>query len=110
MPILKIAISGIIIWIASELGKKSGKLGGLILSLPLTTLLALLWLWFETKDAEKVSSMTKETLIFVLPSFVFFISLPWLLEKQMGFYFSFAVSTFLTILAYFIFFRLRGEI
>ena len=38
MPILKIAISGIIIWIASELGKKSGKLGGLILSLPLTTL------------------------------------------------------------------------
>ena len=109
MPILKIAISGIIIWLASELGKKSGKLGGLILSLPLTTLITLIWIWIETKDSLKIASVSKETLIFVIPSFVFFIALPQLLHRGLHFYLSFAISISLTLGAYLAFYRLRGE-
>jgi len=109
MPILKIAISGIIIWLASEFGKKSGKLGGLVLSLPLTSLIALLWLWIETNDPAKIAAVSKETLIFVIPSFVFFITLPLMLEKGIHFYISFAVSIALTLVAYLAFFKLRGE-
>ncbi len=109
MALLKIFISGIIIWLATEFGKKSGKLGGLILSLPLTTLIALCWLWYETHDASKISSVAKETLIFVIPSFVFFIALPLLLERELNFYLSFIISIVLTLIAYFAFYKIRGE-
>ena len=109
MPILKILIGGILIWLATEFGKRSGKLGGLVLSLPMTSLIALLWLWFETRDVAKVAETAKETLIFVLPSFVFFITLPLMLGKQIQFYVSFSVSIVLTLIAYFIFFKIRGE-
>lgn len=109
MPILKIALSSIIIWLASEFGKKSGKWGGLILSLPLTSLITLIWLWIETHDSAKIASVTKETLIFIVPSLVFFMVLPILIEKGIHFYLSFAVSIVLTLSAYFVFYKWRGE-
>jgi hypothetical protein len=109
MLILKILTSGIIIGLASEVGKKSGKLGGLILSLPLTTLMTLIWLWIETGNPEKIVSVSKETLIFVIPSFVFFIALPLLMEKGIHFYVSFTISTTLTLAAYLAFYKFRGE-
>jgi len=110
MAIFKILVSGIMIWAVSEVGKKSGKMGGLILSLPVTSLIALSWIWFETHDASKVSAVSKETLIFILPSFVFFIALHLFLERQLNFYLSFATSILLTMGAYFAFFKFRGEI
>ena len=110
MAILKILVSGVMIWLVGEVGKKSGKMGGLILSLPVTSLIALFWLWIETHDASKVSSVSKETLIFIIPSFVFFIALHLFLERQLNFYFSFAASILLTMSAYFAFFKIRGEI
>ena len=97
MAIIKILASGIIIWLVGEFGKKSGKLGGLILSLPITSLIALFWLWIETQDASKVSSVSKETLIFIIPSFVFFIALHLSLERQLNFYLSFTLSILLTL-------------
>lgn len=108
MAILKIIVGGSLIWLITELGKRSGKIGGLILSLPLTSLIALFWLWLETHDAGKVSSVAKEGLIFILPSLVFFISLPLLLEKQIHFYLSFALSTLLTLVSYWVFYKMRG--
>ncbi len=110
MAIFKILLSGVTIWLVSELGKRSGKLGGLVLSLPLTSLVAFIWIWIETKDANKVSQVSKETLIFIVPSLIFFIALHLLIEKQVSFYVSFAVSITLTLISYFVFFKIRGEI
>lgn len=107
MPILKIILGGFLIWIVSEVGKSSGKLGGLILSLPTTSILAILWLWFETKDPSKIASLSSETSIFILPSFVFFVSLPLLLQRPLNFYLAFAISIVLTFFAYALFFKLR---
>lgn len=110
MAIVKILLSGFVIWLASELGKRSGKLGGLVLSLPLTSLAAFVWIWIETKDANKVSQVSKETLIFIIPSLIFFIALHLLIQKQINFYLSFTFSILLTLISYFVFFKIRGEI
>ena len=110
MAMIKILLGGMMIWGVSELGKRSGKVGGLVLSLPVTSIFALLYLWFETRDETKVAAVSKETLIFILPSLTFFILLPFLLEKSLNFYLSFALAICLTLVSYFIFYRVRGEI
>ena len=109
MFFIKILISSVIIASVSEVAKKSGKLGGLILSLPLTSLLALLLIWIENKDALKVAQVSSETLIFVLPSLVFFLVLPLCIHQNLNFYLSFAIAIISTLFAYFLFYHFRGE-
>jgi uncharacterized membrane protein (GlpM family) len=110
MAVIKVLLGGIIIWLVSELGKRSGKVGGLVLSLPVTSIVALLWLWFETHDSSKVADVSKETLVFIIPSLIFFIALPILLQRSINFYVSFALAVSFTLGSYFIFYKFRGEI
>jgi len=106
---LKLLISAVIIVVVSEISKRSSLLGGLIASLPLTSMLAILWLYIDTRDAEKVFALSTNILWFVIPSLIFFISLSLLLKKSpLGFYPSFALSALFTMLAYYIFGKVAG--
>ncbi len=106
--LFKLLISSILIVAVSEIGKRSGKLGGLVLSLPISTLIAISWLWWETKDPQKIASLSLETSIFILPSLAFFIVLPVLLHRNVSFYWSMGVSIAVTLFAYAIFYKIRG--
>ena len=108
MMVIKFLLSGALLATASELGKRSGKLGGLILSLPLTSILALTWLWWETRDAEKVAGMATETLWFLLPSLPLFFLLPPLLRKGMSFPVAMTLCITVTMGSYALFYRVRG--
>ena len=54
--ILKFAISAAILVAVSEISKRSSFMGGLIASLPLTSLLAMIWLWRDTHDSGKIAA------------------------------------------------------
>src|SRR5687767_6403773 len=82
---VKIILSAVIITVVSEIGKRSTLLGGIIVSLPLVALLSLIWLWTETKDAERVSSFSWSVFWLVLPSLALFAALPVLLKRGVGF-------------------------
>ncbi len=97
--LVKLVVSAGLIVVISEVSKRSGYLGGLIASLPLVSLLAIGWMWFETGDAGKVASFSRSVFWFVLPSLLFFILLPWLLPR-LGFYTSMTVACVSTALAY----------
>jgi hypothetical protein len=98
--ISKCALSGIIIAVVSEVAKRSPALGALIVSLPLLSLLAMLWLWRETGDAEKIASQAESTFWYVLPSLPMFLVLPAMLRAGVGFWSSMGVSCVLTIVLY----------
>ena len=84
----------------SEVGKRSSALGAIIASLPLTSLLAFLWLYGETGDTAKIAELSKGIFWYVLPSLVLFIALPVLLGQGFNFWISLAVSCALTFAAY----------
>jgi hypothetical protein len=105
--VIKFLLSGALLAVASELGKRSGKLGGLILSLPLTSILALTWLWWETRDGEKVAEMTTETFWFILPSLPLFFLLPPLLRRGVPFPWAMALCVIFTLGTYALFYRVR---
>jgi hypothetical protein len=83
--IVKTLLSAALISIASEVGKRSTLLGALLISLPLSSVLALSYLWLETRDSARVSAMASGILWAILPSLAFFILLPILLRAGVHF-------------------------
>jgi len=100
--IIKCALSGIIIAVVSEIAKRSPSFGALIVSLPLVSLLGILWLWRDTGDAERIASLAQSTFWYVLPSLPMFLILPAMLCAGIGFWPSMGANCALTVLLYFI--------
>ena len=78
---LKLILSAVIIAGASELGKRSTLVGALLISLPLSSMLALTWLYAETKDTVRVAAMSSGIFWGVFPSLLFLFVLPTLLKR-----------------------------
>ncbi len=100
--IIKCVLSGIVIAAVSEIAKRSPALGALIVSLPLVSLLGILWLWRDTGDIERIASHAESTFWYVLPSLPMFLALPAMLRADIGFWPSIAASCILTIALYFV--------
>jgi hypothetical protein len=95
--IIKAALSGIIVMAVSEVARRSPGLGGLIASLPLVSILAMIWLWQDTADAERVAAQSQATFWFVLPSLPMFLVLPTMLRHGLGFWPALALACLLTM-------------
>lgn len=99
--ILKISLSAIILVAIAELAKRSSFWAAALASLPLTSLLAFVWLYLDTGDIQKVMALSHGIFWLVLPSLVLFITLPLLLRSGLGFWESLGASCVATALAYF---------
>ncbi len=96
----KAAISGVIVAAASETARRSPALGALIVSLPLTSLLALVWLWHDAGDTERVAALAQSTFWYVLPTLPMFLLMPLLLRHGAGFWPTLAAGCALTVALY----------
>ena len=70
---VKVLVSAVIIVVISEVSKKLPLLGSLIASLPLVSVLGMIWIYGETRDAEKLAAHAFGTFwyAFALPADVF---------------------------------------
>jgi hypothetical protein len=98
--LLKALLSGAIVAAASEIARRWPGLGGLIVSLPLVSLLAFVWLWRDTGDVEKVAALSASAFWFFLPSMPLFLILPALLRGGLGFWAALAVAVAATLALY----------
>jgi hypothetical protein len=90
--LLKALLSGLIIALASEASRRWPGIGGLIVSLPLVSLLTFLWVWRDTGDSEKIAQLSQSAFWFFLPSMPLFLVLPAMLRSGINFWIAFAVS------------------
>lgn len=98
--ILKALLSGVIVAVVSEVAKRYPGLGGLIASLPLVSVLGMIWLWRDTADPERMAAHAIGTFWFVLPSLPMFLLIPFLLQRGAGFWLALASGCLLTIVLY----------
>lgn len=98
--VIKAALSGILIAIVSEVAKRYPGFGALIASLPLVSLLGMLWLWRDKPDVSNMAAHVEATFWFVLPSLPMFLLIPWLMRSGIGFYVALAIGCALTIALY----------
>ncbi|HMK13516.1 MAG TPA: DUF3147 family protein [Burkholderiales bacterium] len=78
--IVKILFSVGLLLAAAEIAKRSTFLGAFVIALPLTSMLAMLWLYWDTRDAERVAAFARDIFFLVPPSLLFF--LPFLLQPK----------------------------
>jgi hypothetical protein len=98
--ILKAAISGVIIAVVSEVAKRSPGFGALIASLPLVSVMGMMWLWRDTRDPVRMASHAGATFWYVLPSLPMFLLIPALLKRGVPFWAALATGCVLTIVLY----------
>jgi len=98
--IVKILLTAVIIALISYIGKRFTAAGAILASLPLTSLLAIIWLYVETGDLQNISKLSGSIFWMVIPSLIFFISLPFFLKLKMNFWLALGSSSFITFLAY----------
>ncbi|MBA3881234.1 MAG: DUF3147 family protein [Chthoniobacterales bacterium] len=102
-PLIKILLSALIIFAVSEIAKRSSVLGAIVASLPIVSILAMIWLWRDTHDAVRVARLSSGILWLVLPSLVLFALLPPLLLRwQLAFPTALLVACAATVVAYFL--------
>ena len=99
--VLKILISAAIVVTISEIAKRNSFWAAILASIPLTSLLALIWLYLETTDSGKVAQLSLSIFWLVLPSLVFFIALPVLLRGGVPFFAALGIASGATVAAYF---------
>jgi len=97
---IKAALSGIIIAIVSEVAKRFPGIGALIASLPLVSVLGMIWLWRDKPDVPNMAAHVEATFWFVLPSLPMFLLMPWMLRSGFSFWTSLAIGCALTIALY----------
>lgn len=97
---IKVLITSVLVVAISEASKRSVLLGAILASVPLTSILAMSWLYAETRDAERVANLTTGIFWLVLPSLVLFLVFPVLLRKGVPFAMSLAVAIGLTAASY----------
>ncbi len=98
--LLKIAVTTGLIVIISEVAKRSSLVGAILASIPLVSVLAMMWLYVDTRDAAKVSALSTNIFWLVLPSLTLFLALPLLLKHGVNFYLSMLISVAATALCY----------
>jgi len=82
---VKLFLSAAIVVVVSELAKRQSVWAGALASLPLVSLLAMIWLYADTRDTARVAELSMSIFWLVLPSLLLFLALPLLLRHGFGF-------------------------
>jgi hypothetical protein len=98
--VLKAAISGVLVAAASEVARRFPGWGALIASLPLVSVLGMMWLWHDRPDAENMAQHAQATFWFVLPSLPMFLAIPLMLRSGINFWLALALGCVITIALY----------
>ena len=83
--VLKTVVAAMMIVAVSQVGQRSPRWGALLLSLPITSILAYLLGWFEHRNLPQLSRMARETLILVPLGLPFFLPLAFAERWQLSF-------------------------
>ena len=98
---IKIIITALIIFIASEIGKRDTLVGAIFASLPLISLLSIIWIYIETREVERIIAFSYSVFSMLMPSLSFFLTLPYFLKKNISFSISLAMSIGIMVILYF---------
>ena len=82
---VKALVSGALIAAASELARRNPAWGGLVASLPLTSLLAMIWLWRGGGNAAQIAEFALSSTVYVVASLPAFVLIAILLRQGQPF-------------------------
>jgi hypothetical protein len=96
----KALLSGLMIALISEIGRRLPTAAALVASLPLVSVLGMIFLWHARPDAENMAVHAEATFWYVLPSLPMFLLIPALLRHGVPFWIALGLGCALTVTLY----------
>lgn len=93
---IKVLVSALLIVAISEIAKRSSGLAALLAALPLTSLLAFIWLHIEGSPGNDIADLSIQIFWLVIPSLLLFLLLPLMLRHGWNFWLSLTLSMMAT--------------
>lgn len=93
----KALLAGVMIAAIAELGRRLPAMGALVASLPLVSVLGMVFLWHARPDAENMAVHAEATFWYVLPSLPMFLAIPWMLRSGFSFWLALVLGCVLTV-------------
>lgn len=106
---IKIILTSVIVVVVSEIAKQSSFIGSILASVPLVSVLAMMWLYLDTRDTSKVIDLSKGIFWLVIPSLTLFLVLPIMLKHGFNFYTSLCISIGATSISYYVLILLLNQ-
>jgi hypothetical protein len=94
------ALSGLIVALIALIAKRSPAAGALVASLPLISILGMVWLWRDTRDSALMANHVEATFWYVLPSLPMFLLIPAMMRNGIGFWIALLAGCVLTVVLY----------
>ncbi|MBB21442.1 MAG: hypothetical protein CMN04_00890 [Roseibacillus sp.] len=101
LDITKLILTALVVLFVTKIQVVSDRLSAVLIALPLTSLLAMIWMRLEKQDPERIANHAEGTFWFVLPTLPMFLVLPWMLRNGWGFGIALAVNCVLTVVLFF---------
>jgi len=99
--VIKIVLTALIVVAVAEVAKRNSIWAAALAALPLTSLLAFIWIYIDTADTARIASMSFSIVWLVLASLPLFLLLPALLRAGWNFWPALASACAATSVAYF---------
>ena len=98
--LIKVLVSAVLVALVSEIAKRSPAFGARVASLPLVSVLGMIWLWRDTREPQRLAAHSEATFWYVLPSLPMFLLIPALLRAGVPFPLALAAGVALTVVLY----------
>lgn len=95
--VVKILITALIILIVTKVQLFSDRISALVIALPITSLIAIVWMQAERQKQADIANHAENTFWFVLPSLPMFLILPWMLRNDWNFWVAMGTVCALTV-------------
>ncbi|RUM63318.1 MAG: hypothetical protein DSZ04_05810 [Sulfurimonas sp.] len=99
--IIKLVISAVLIVLISEIAKRNSLMGAMLASIPLVSILAMIWMYIDTNDTKSAVEFSNSIVWLIIPSMTLFILFPVLIKNGLSFYLSLFIAVAMTIVAYY---------
>ena len=99
---IKVAVSALLIVAVSEIAKRHSLFAAVVASLPIVSILAIIWLYIETSDTARISELSHQIFWMVIPSLALFLVLPAFIKWGFGFWLSLGADVAAMIVCYFV--------
>lgn len=96
MDVAKVLLSAVIIVLVNKVQLINDRLSALLIALPLTSLLAMIWMHQAGQSGQRIANHAEGTFWFVLPTLPMFLILPWMVRNGWGFWAALLANCLLT--------------
>ena len=98
--LVKLLVTAAVILFVTKIQLVNDRLSALLIALPLTSLLAMVWMHHDKQSSERLANHAEGTFWFVLPTLPMFLIFPWMLRNGWGFWASIAANCFITVVLF----------